>query len=251
MDVPYVQEIVRRDPLQVPQRYVRSQEEMENVKDMSHLSSEIPVIDLSKLSSGSMEELKKLDIACKDWGFLQLVNHAVPKEVLQQMKVAAAEFFELPLEEKNKYSMTSNDSQGYGHGFVVPKEQKLDWSDAITLVVFPKEYRKLDYWPDTPRGFRDIIDSYSRHVKSVAEELLRSLSIIMGMQKDALLGKQKESAQAFRLNYYPPCNMPDQVLGLSPHSDTSTITLLMQEGNVHGLEIRHKGDWVPVKLQML
>ncbi|KAK8466514.1 hypothetical protein PHAVU_008G118300, partial [Phaseolus vulgaris] len=42
------------------------------------------------------------------------------------------------------------------------------------------------------------------------------------------------------------CNTPGQVLGLSPHSDTSTITLLMQDDDITGLEIRHQGGWVPV-----
>ncbi|TQE08201.1 hypothetical protein C1H46_006168 [Malus baccata] len=41
--------------------------------------------------------------------------------------------------------------------------------------------------------------------------------------------------------------MPDKVLGKSPHSDTSTITILTQEDNVTGLQIRKEGEWVPVK----
>lgn len=69
----------------------------------------------------------------------------------------------------------------------------------------------------------------------------------MGLEKHVLLGLHKELLQALRVNYYPPCNTPEQVLGLSPHSDTSTITLLMQDDDdVPGLEIRHKGSWVPV-----
>ena len=68
----------------------------------------------------------------------------------------------------------------------------------------------------------------------------------MGMQKQVLLGLHKELLQVLRVNYYPPCSTPEKVLGLSPHSDTSTITLLMQDDNVCGLEIRQKGGWVPV-----
>ncbi|KAI4354534.1 hypothetical protein L6164_003386 [Bauhinia variegata] len=70
--------------------------------------------------------------------------------------------------------------------------------------------------------------------------------MIMGMQKHELLDMHKELVQGFRVNYYPPCSSPDQVLGLSPHSDASTITVLMQDDDVSGLEIRHKGGWVPV-----
>lgn len=54
---------------------------------------------------------------------LQVVNHGVASEVLQGMKDAAAAFFELPLEEKNKSSMPPNDIQGYGHAYVVSEDQ--------------------------------------------------------------------------------------------------------------------------------
>jgi isopenicillin N synthase-like dioxygenase len=83
-------------------------------------------------------------------------------------------------------------------------------------------------------------------VKRVGEELLSFLSIIMGLEKHALVELHKELFQALRVNYYPPCNNPEQVLGLSSHSDTGTITLLMQDDDVSGLEIRNKGNWVPI-----
>ena len=73
LPVPNVQEMVRNNPLQVPERYARSQEELEKVNHMPHLSSEVPVIDLALLSNGNKEELLKLDVACKEWGFFQVI----------------------------------------------------------------------------------------------------------------------------------------------------------------------------------
>lgn len=83
-------------------------------------------------------------------------------------------------------------------------------------------------------------------MKRAGTELLSSLSVIMELEKHTLVELHKEVLQALRVNYYPPCNTPEQVLGLSPHSDTSTITLLMQNDDVPGLELRHKGNWIPV-----
>lgn len=75
LPVPNVQEMVKRDPLEVPERYLRNKEEMPKcAHNTSHLSSEIPIIDFSLLSQGSQEELMKLDLACKDWGFFQVIN---------------------------------------------------------------------------------------------------------------------------------------------------------------------------------
>lgn len=83
-------------------------------------------------------------------------------------------------------------------------------------------------------------------MKRVGYELLSSLSVIMGLEKHALVELHKEVLQGLRVNYYPPCSMPEKVLGLRPHCDSTTITLLLQDDDVPGLEIRHKGNWVPV-----
>ncbi|XP_062002803.1 oxoglutarate-dependent flavonoid 7-O-demethylase 1-like [Rosa rugosa] len=249
LPVPNVQEIVRTDPLQVPERYLRDQEAIPENKGhtTSDLSTEIPIIDFPLLSKGNKEELDKLDMACQEWGFFQVVNHGVEKEVLQGMKDVAAKFFELPLEEKNKVAMPSDDIQGYGHAYVVSEDQILDWSDALILIVYPTHYRKLQFWPAVPEKFKEVLDTYSSEVKRVGEELLMSLSILMGMEKDSLIGLHNQFLQGVRVNYYPPCSMPHKVLGLSPHSDTSTITILMQEDDVTGLQIQKGGEWVSVE----
>ncbi|KAK7256765.1 hypothetical protein RIF29_30231 [Crotalaria pallida] len=70
--VPSVHELVKKDPSQVPEKYVRSHKEMEKDNYMPHLSSEVPIIDFALLSNGNKEELSKLDIACKEWGFFQI-----------------------------------------------------------------------------------------------------------------------------------------------------------------------------------
>lgn len=73
------------------------------------------------------------------------------------------------------------------------------------------------------------------------------MSLVMGMEKDALLRLHQELVQPMSVAYYPPCFMPDKVLGLSPHSDKGTLGILMQEDDVPGLQIKHEGKWVPIK----
>ncbi|XP_027337793.1 protein SRG1-like [Abrus precatorius] len=247
VSVPNVQEMVRKNPLQVPKRYVRSEGEVERGNYMSHLSSEIPVIDFTLLSSGNKEEFLKLDMAVKKWGFFQIVNHGLPKELMQKIKNVTDEFFKLPIEEKEKWKMPPDDIQDYGHTFVVSEEQVLDWCNQLILLVYPTKFRKLQFWPETHRDSSwDIIEAYSSEIKRIGEQLVCSLSVIMGLEKHDLLGLHKELLQGLRVNYYPPCNTPEQVIGLTSHSDPCTISLVMQDDDITALEIRYKGSWVPV-----
>ena len=57
----------------------------------------------------------------------------------------------------------------------------------------------------------------------------------------------EDGIQSMRMNYYPPCPQPEKVVGLTPHSDATGLTILLQVSEVEGLQIRKDGTWVPVK----
>ncbi|RWR79418.1 protein SRG1 [Cinnamomum micranthum f. kanehirae] len=242
LQVESVQELVQKDSFQVPERYIRDDEERPNDTHVSSL--ETPVIDLSLLSCGNEEEVKKLERACREWGFFQMINHGLADDLIQKTKAAIADFFKLPLEEKQKYSMELHDMQGYGH-FVVSEDQKLEWGDLLGFSVYPIKHRNLNAWPTTPPEFRDVIEQYSAEVNRVGKELLGNISLMMKMDKSSLEELHGELMQIIRNNYYPICPRPDLVLGLSPHSDSNSITILLQD-EVTGLQIRHDGGWVPI-----
>nr|GMC63710.1 protein SRG1 [Ipomoea batatas] len=244
--VPSVQEIVRKDVKDVPERYIQNEEDRPKASEISLLSSEIPIINLSLLENGDEDELRKLDFASKEWGFFQVIDHGVRDDVLRNMKAAVASFFELPVEDKKKYAMAENDLQGYGQGYVVSDQQKLDWNDLMFLVTLPPKYRNMKYWPSTLSGFKEAVEEYAIDIEMVTTKILANLSLLMGMEKHSLREMHGEMKQGIRMNYYPPCAKSDLVLGVSPHSDSSSITLLLQEDEIAGLQIRHKQSWVPI-----
>ncbi|XP_052203169.1 protein SRG1-like [Diospyros lotus] len=55
-----------------------------------------------------------------------------------------------------------------------------------------------------------------------------------------------EGIQSMRMNYYPPFPKPEQVVGLSSHSDASALTVLYQLNQVEGLQIKKNGIWLPI-----
>ncbi|KAK8651373.1 hypothetical protein V6N13_140977 [Hibiscus sabdariffa] len=249
LPVPSVQELVRNDPHSLPERYIQlhTDRPLDTDMAMAPSSSDIPILDFALLAKGDHDETRKLDLACKEWGFFQIINHGVAEEVLLKMKAAIAAFFELPLEEKNKYVQAGNDFQGYGQGYVASEEQKLDWCDVLFLITLPHEIRNLKYWADTIPGFKDAIERYSKEAQKVAEEICANISLLMGMDKDGLQRSYGKTKQAMRMNYYPPCSRPDLVLGINHHSDPDIITLLLQDDEIPGLQIKHKEEWILVK----
>ncbi|KAI9078336.1 hypothetical protein K1719_039712 [Acacia pycnantha] len=150
LPVPCVQEIVKNDPNSVPHRYIRDHKDRPVFDQLPPNFSEIPAINSCPRDQ---HEQKKLDSARKEWGFFQIINRGIGEELMQKMKRTGTSFFDLEMEEKQKYSIAENDTDGYGQAFVVYEEQNLDWSDIMILVTNPR-YRNLKYWPLTLPGFK-------------------------------------------------------------------------------------------------
>ncbi|KAI8525753.1 hypothetical protein RHMOL_Rhmol13G0254600 [Rhododendron molle] len=243
--VPCVQELAKESPTAVPTRYIRPDQDPP-ITSYSSLP-DVPIIDMEKLLSGDQMELKKLDSACKDWGFFQLINHGVSSALLEKAKMEINEFFNLPMEEKKKFWQDSKDYEGFGQAFVFSEEQKLDWADMFALTTLPTHLRKPHLFPKLPLPFRDTLDNYANELKHLAMKILDFIAKALKMKTEEMRGLFKDGRQAMRMNYYPPCPQPEKVIGLTPHSDSVGLTILLQINEVEGLQIRKDGMWVPVK----
>lgn len=92
------------------------------------------------------------------------------------------------------------------------------------------------------------MEEYSREVRRLCQKLLGFIAMSLGLNKDTFEEMFGVAVQAVRMNYYPPCPRPDLVLGLSPHSDGSALTVLQQgKGSSVGLQILKDNTWVPVQ----
>ncbi|GLU14730.1 hypothetical protein SLE2022_312830 [Rubroshorea leprosula] len=245
--VPCVQELARDKSLTtIPPRYIRYDQQQPIVSDEV---SQIPVIDMrSLLSEGSMEaESSKLDCACREWGFFQLVNHGVSSSLLEKVKKEIQDFFNLPIEEKKKYWQYPGEVEGFGQAFVVSEEQKLDWGDLFFMTTLPHHFRKPHLFPKLPLSFRDTLEIYSLELKNLAITILKNMANALDMESGEMEEFFEEGFQSMRMNYYPPCPEPDKVMGLTPHSDSVGLTILLQINEVEGLQIKKDGKWIPIK----
>ncbi|XVF18448.1 hypothetical protein REPUB_Repub11eG0022400 [Reevesia pubescens] len=246
--VPCVQELAKNTKTTIPPRYLHPDlDQTTNFDDNPKL--EIPVIDLKSLvSEESMDsELSKLNFACKEWGFFQLVNHGVSSSLVEKTKTEIQDFFNLPMEEKKRFWQYEGEIEGFGQSFVVSEEQKLDWGDLFFITTLPLHFRKPHLFPNLPLPLRDTLDSYSLELQNLTMTLLKKMAEALNMKDEEMSNLFEGGMQSFRINYYPPCPHPNQAIGLRPHSDSVALTILLQLNEVEGLQIKKDGKWTPVK----
>ena len=88
-----------------------------------------------------------------------------------------------------------------------------------------------------------------RKYKAETEVIIKAMAKSLNLEEDCFLNECGERADMFlRFNYYPPCPMPDHVLGLKPHADGSTITFLLQDKEVEGLQVLKDDQWFKVPI---
>ncbi|XP_065864452.1 protein SRG1-like [Euphorbia lathyris] len=235
--VPCVQELAKNKDDDIPHRYIQDYLEDQN-DDIQNDDDEIPIIDMHRLVSEA-SEVEKLDHACKEWGFFQLVNHGV---IVDKIKEEVKELFKLPMEEKKRYWQYPGEVEGFGQAFVVSEEQKLDWGDLFFLVTHPCHARKHHLFPNLPLPLREILDNYSIDLKNLAMKILSSMAKAVEIDT----GIFEDGHQSMRMNYYPPCPQPQKVIGLTPHSDAAALTILLQLDQVEGLQIKRNGKWISI-----
>ncbi|KAL8503097.1 hypothetical protein ACS0TY_022005 [Phlomoides rotata] len=221
-----VQELIKNPIYEIPEKFLVDLEPA--IEDIiSDQSSAVPTINMQKFLDDETKllELENLHSTCKDWGIFQLVNHGLDFSLLEKLKYEIQEFYELSSEEKSKFKIRPGEFEGYGQ----------------TLIQNSGDHRKLD-WVD-----RETLEAYISELQKLSMLLLRLIAEALIIDGKELEEMFEDGMQSVRMNYYPPCPEPDKVIGLTPHSDGSALTFLMQVNGVEGLQIKKDGVWMPIK----
>lgn len=108
-------------------------------------ASGIPQIDLSPLLHSPIPDagntappalsdlLAEVEAACRDWGFLQVINHGVPSELVERVEAAARGFFAMAAEEKRAVRRDEVNPLGYYEAEHTKNVR--DWKEVFDFVV--------------------------------------------------------------------------------------------------------------------
>lgn len=241
-----IQEMVKNPIHVIPSRYLV---EKEAAISCSSAVAEIPVLDMKSLldEETKTSHLEKLHSTCSEWGIFQLVNHGVDISLMEKVKSEIKEFFKLPLEERLKYKIRQGDVEGYGQTVTVCEDQKVDWADRFYMITNPIQRRKPHLFPELPSSLRETLEAYIGELQKVSRAILMLIAQALVIEESEVEEMFEDGMQSLRMTYYPPCPEPEKVMGLTPHSDASGITVLLQVNGVQGFQIKRDGVWMPVE----
>lgn len=94
---------------------------------------------------------------------------------------------------------------------------------------------------------RETLDKYSLELQRLTISLLKMVARNLRQETEKLTRMFEDGVQGVRMNYYPPCVQANKVIGLTPHSDSTGLTLLIQVNDVQGLQIKKNGKWISIE----
>ncbi|KAG2682166.1 hypothetical protein I3760_11G178900 [Carya illinoinensis] len=115
---------------------------------------DLPMIDLSRLDLERGKCMKEIARAAREWGFFQVVNHGVSKEVLSSLKYEQMKVFRLPFKKKMEDGFLNLSAKSYRWGNSKATSLKqVPWSEAfhfsISDISRMNGYKSLRYPPCT------------------------------------------------------------------------------------------------------
>ncbi|XP_050368650.1 deacetoxyvindoline 4-hydroxylase-like [Argentina anserina] len=206
----------------------------------------IPVVDLADAAIGMGRHAEVIDgvrQAAETVGLFQVVNHEIPKRVLDEMLQAMRAFHELLKEVKAEYYSTDikRKVSFVGSHKLARSSSRHSWRDSLTCDMSSGPL----YPQELPEVCRDITLEYSKFAHKLSVRLFKLLSEGLGLKPDHLIGLDCANGHLVAGNYYPPCPEPELTIDSGEHRDVFFLTILLQD-NITALQLLYKNQWIDV-----
>ena len=228
-------------------------------------SETIPIIDLGPYLAGEPGALdrtaQEMRFALTQIGFYFIVNHGVPRELINATFERVRRFHAQPIDKKMALKLNHHNT-GYmpirgntlrtstvqagtkpnlNEAFFVKRELSADHPDVLS----DRRFHGANRWPIELPGFREAILSYTDTLERLVQKMVRLYARALDLPAEYFDGPFKELQFSLRMTHYPHQDGPvTDEFGLAPHTDTSFLTLLAPN-EVPGLSIRtQSGNWI-------
>ncbi|MBU3743059.1 MAG: isopenicillin N synthase family oxygenase [Sediminibacterium sp.] len=220
----------------------------------------IPVVDLSRFTEGTANQkadfVQQLGRAFEEVGFVSVMNHGIPDQLIADQYRLVQEFFGLPNEKKRQYEIPGLAGQ---RGYTSFGKEHAKGSDAPDLKEFfqygqtvtdedviSEEYPANVMVDAIPQLNETLYQAY-RHFEKSGGALLAAIALYLGLPENYFENHIHNGNSILRCIHYPPITRePQSAIRAEQHEDINLITLLVG-ASADGLQILNKqGEWVGV-----
>ncbi|KAK2965866.1 hypothetical protein RJ640_027154 [Escallonia rubra] len=217
----------------------------------------MPHIDLGSFRSGDplavSNATRLANEACRRHGFFLVVNHGIDLSLIREAQRTLVSFFAMPLSEKQRAQRQLGDHCGYASSFTKRFSSKLPWKETLSFRYCADKKSSnivedyfLNVMGENFRNFGRVYQEYSEAMSNLSLVIMELLGMSLGIGPTHFRDFFEENDSIMRLNYYPPCQKPDQTLGTGPHCDPTSLTIL-HEDDVGGLEVFVDEKWHSIR----
>lgn len=237
---------------------------VENLFTLKHKSNmgkrTIPVVDLSKFVNGNAEQraefVEELGKAFHEIGFVGVVNHGIPKDLIDGFYREAKAFFGLPIDIKKKYEIEGLAGQRGYTSFGKEHAKQSQVADLKEFFQIGQEVTDGDAikseYPDNvsveeKKEFTDYGHELYKAFEKSGGELLKAIAIYLDLGEDYFDGKIHNGNSILRAIHYPPITQePNSAIRAEQHEDINLITLLVG-ASAGGLQLQNmEGQWLDI-----
>jgi isopenicillin N synthase-like dioxygenase len=201
----------------------------------------IPVVDLSKFTHGTTDQrqqfVNELGKAFHEVGFVGVINHGIPKSLIDDFYSLAKAFFALPVDIKRNYEVPSLAGQ---RGYTSFGKEHAKQSKVADLKEFFQIGQEVadgdedeDLYPDNvhvdenPLFTATGIQLY-RAFEKAGGALLQAIGIYLNIGEHYFDDKIERGNSILRAIHYPPITQePASAIRAEQHEDINLITLLV------------------------
>lgn len=200
--------------------------------------------------------VKELGDAFHQIGFVGVVNHGIPKELVDGFYAASKSFFSLPLELKRKYEIqglagqrgyTSFGKEHAKHSQVGDLKEFFQIGQTVTDGDSVKsEYPDNVTVAELP-DFAQLGNALYKAFETSGASLLSAIALHLGLEEGYFESRIHNGNSILRAIHYPPIiEEPESAIRSEQHEDINLITLLVGASS-GGLQVFTKdGQWLDV-----
>lgn len=222
----------------------------------------VPELSLMSFVNGTNNDKVKftndLFRGLKDYGFIVLVDHPIDNKLTAKAYDLIHEFFQLPVETKQKYVCKEGGGQrGYtAFGVEHAKNSQFPdlkefWHVGRDALVDPVRFGKYfpeNIWPSEIAEFKDTFLKLYNGLDTTSTIVLDSLGMALDVPQTFFRNMLQDGNSILRPIHYPPLgpDAPKNAVRSAAHEDINLITVMVGATS-SGLELLDRdGQWLKV-----